>query len=455
MKKQILSMLLFCSIALGAFAEKTKVEVKIKDWRLAGCSMTVDGSIKYFDFNENLEGSLEFDLKEANYAYFDFYGSGVLMDFYLTPGKDLSITIHGSEEGFGVQNKMQWPVSIECEDGGINQYLLDYHTSVCKTHEAPFTNEEMAAGDEVLVKRLDELVEEYRKELKKTKLPKEFKKVHYEAIPYLVVKPLAYLKEYVKDAAPGDLYYNKLKSLLVEKEILFHSKDYNAFVNATTKSLGEWKSTSIVECTTKSIKLSASFKDKNIKNKLIASYAFPYFKKYGTDGTEEIQAIMRENLEAEDIEKLDKIVKDYAQISRGQASFKFEFKDIDGKLVSSDDFIGKYLLIDLWATWCGPCKKEIPFLEKLEHEYEGKDIQFVSISLDKPKNKEKWSKMVKEKNMGGIQLFANGDLKIAEFYKAFSIPRFVFIDKEGKIISMNTPKPSSVYIRPLLDKYLK
>ena len=55
----------------------------------------------------------------------------------------------------------------------------------------------------------------------------------------------------------------------------------------------------------------------------------------------------------------------------------------------------------MWATWCNPCKKEIPFLQKVEKQYHGKNIEFVSISVDQEKDHDTWKKMVADKNLSG------------------------------------------------------
>ena len=79
--------------------------------------------------------------------------------------------------------------------------------------------------------------------------------------------------------------------------------------------------------------------------------------------------------------------------SRTLPSPDFKGQDINGKTLSLKDFNGKYLYIDVWATWCGPCKKEIPFLKELEKKFEGKNITFLSLSTDQ--NKTDWENMVK------------------------------------------------------------
>lgn len=115
-----------------------------------------------------------------------------------------------------------------------------------------------------------------------------------------------------------------------------------------------------------------------------------------------------------------------------------------GGTSSLSDFKGKYIYVDVWATWCGPCKAEMPALKKIEETYHEKNIEFVSISVDALKDKEAWKEMIAEKEMGGVQLFATNSWK-SEFvteYRINGIPRFILIAPDGKIISPDAPRPS-------------
>ena len=136
----------------------------------------------------------------------------------------------------------------------------------------------------------------------------------------------------------------------------------------------------------------------------------------------------------------------------GEPAIDFNYPDIEGNKFSLASFKGKLVYVDVWATWCGPCKAEIPSLQKLETDYQGKDITFMSVSVDT--DKEAWEKMVADKELGGVQLWADGWSKITKDYAIFGIPRFMLFDTEGNVISTNAPRPSSEDIRELLDVHL-
>lgn len=120
------------------------------------------------------------------------------------------------------------------------------------------------------------------------------------------------------------------------------------------------------------------------------------------------------------------------------------------------DLKGKYVYIDVWATWCGPCIAEIPSLKKVEEDYNNKNIQFVSISIDVEKDYEKWKTMIAEKELGGIQLMAdnNWQSKFVQDYAINGIPRFILIDADGKIVSADAPRPSDPKLRTMLNNVL-
>ena len=136
----------------------------------------------------------------------------------------------------------------------------------------------------------------------------------------------------------------------------------------------------------------------------------------------------------------------------GEPAIDFNYPDIEGNEISLTSFKGDLVYVDVWATWCGPCKAEIPSLQKLETDYHGKDITFMSVSVDT--DKEAWEKMVAEKELGGVQLWADGWSKITKDYAIFGIPRFLLFDAKGNVISTNAPRPSSDEIRELLEANL-
>ena len=138
-------------------------------------------------------------------------------------------------------------------------------------------------------------------------------------------------------------------------------------------------------------------------------------------------------------------------------STTFDYENHKGGKTKLEDLRGKYVYIDVWATWCGPCRAEIPFLKKAEEKYHGKNIEFVSISVDVDKDHDKWVTFVKEKGLGGMQLFADKNWN-SEFMKSYninSIPRFILLDPKGNIVDSDAKRPSDPGLVEQFDKLLK
>lgn len=135
----------------------------------------------------------------------------------------------------------------------------------------------------------------------------------------------------------------------------------------------------------------------------------------------------------------------------------FVYENHKGGKTSLESMKGKYVYIDVWATWCGPCRAEIPFLKELEKSYHGKNIEFVSVSVDVEKDYEKWKTFVTEKALGGTQLYADKNWN-SDFIKAFginSIPRFILIDPKGVVIDADAARPSNPKLKTQLDGLVK
>lgn len=142
-------------------------------------------------------------------------------------------------------------------------------------------------------------------------------------------------------------------------------------------------------------------------------------------------------------------------LAKGSLSPKFsDYENHKGGKTSLDDLKGKYVYVDVWATWCGPCKNEIPFLKTVENKFHDKNIEFVSVSIDVQKDHDTWVKMVNDKELGGIQLFANNNWnsKFIKDYAISGIPRFILIDPEGNIVNANAPRPSNPKLIKLFEE---
>ena len=160
-------------------------------------------------------------------------------------------------------------------------------------------------------------------------------------------------------------------------------------------------------------------------------------------------------------ERFEENLKIYNSISKllpGVMATDFTMQDVNGKDVQFRSVIGqgKITYIDFWATWCGPCCAEIPYVEKLVEKYKNNPkIEFVSISLDNKLNK--WHEKLEKDKPQWCQYVIpdNFHSAFATEYNIRAIPRFMMFDAEGKIITINAERPSAENIEEVLNSYLK
>jgi peroxiredoxin len=119
----------------------------------------------------------------------------------------------------------------------------------------------------------------------------------------------------------------------------------------------------------------------------------------------------------------------------GKRAPEFSLKDIDGQSVKLEDFLGKSpILIDFWATWCVPCKEELPHLEDIYKEYKDKGLKFFAISEDSPRSMSKVKPYVKSKGFEATVLLDPDGSVLRKFFGSNTLPYTVIIDKDGKIV---------------------
>lgn len=249
---------------------------------------------------------------------------------------------------------------------------------------------------------------------------------------------IPFLKEYLTELT------NAYAARTLEKYNLsidfIKQKNVSQFIAA--EAISKFVSDTIIKSELFSEKLRIELPTNGLKNEAFVSYLYD-------NSTQSVRNTYTEKIERLRANKLPDL-----NAVRKKA-FDFLLQDSTGKDYRLADFKGKMLFIDFWASWCAPCKAQIPHQKELEKAYAGKDIVFASVSLDK--SKPAWLKAVRDEDLHGTILHAKGDFK-NEFPKAYgieSIPRYMLIDADGYIISDNMMKPENKKeIKGIIDEEL-
>ncbi len=276
---------------------------------------------------------------------------------------------------------------------------------------------------------------------------KELRNIHYGYLSKLITYEIYHSHFANKpDFKSSEGFLNDLKDIDYNIEEDFKSSsDYKLLV--TTHYNEKAKLMILKDSVDKDLaylKSAASSKNESIKNELLLSIA-----KFRISLTNDIEEFYNVFMAASTNEGNNKIITDrynkLMTVSKGRPSPQFvDYENYTGGTTSLDDLKGKYVYINVWTTWYAPCIAEIPFLKELKIKYHGKNIVFVSVSVDKVADHDKWEQMIKEKDMGGIQLFADkaGESDFVIEYFINNIPRYILIDPAGNIVNSNAPKPS-------------
>lgn len=150
-------------------------------------------------------------------------------------------------------------------------------------------------------------------------------------------------------------------------------------------------------------------------------------------------------------------VKSLKSTRAGMKAIDINFTDADGKPHKLSDFFGKVIYIDVWASWCGPCRKEIPHIARHYTEYyKGNDkVMFLSISVDEDENA--WKKAMEKDKPLYSQFRASGEdhQALTDAYGIGGIPRFMVINADGTIYNADAFRPSDEDFRKKLDAAIK
>ena len=141
----------------------------------------------------------------------------------------------------------------------------------------------------------------------------------------------------------------------------------------------------------------------------------------------------------------------YKTLKKIKTIYDVSLTNPEGTKTSFSEFKGSFILLDFWASWCKPCIKNAPYLEKLITEMKDKPIKVISVSIDD--GFDTWKKSIKKYKFPGIQLFDEKGL-LSTFYKVLWVPRYVIINPDGTVVNMDAPQSINPQLNVVLSDLL-
>lgn len=372
-------------------------------------------------------------------GYAVLYGPRSVNYFYLIPGGRQSINKYSDGH-------------LEFEGDGkiINEYLNGGFLSML--------NLKYEQSEEAFLKEWKLLPDRFQTHLDSLPLPEEFKRLerkrlYYQVCNMLQAYPLYHARKLnINKYFPKENYYRQVEKTMREDKEAYELWEYRQVFKNGIRILAEkFTENKPLEQLRYALRyIQDSVRDSRLSDYLVHTFIYGHIGKFGAKGVEEFLPVYKEKVndfgrKAE----FAKIYQKYLHLAKGEKAPDFMLPDINGKRISLSCLSGKYVYIDVWATWCIPCRRELPLLQQLEERYRGKQIHFVGISIDD--DEVAWKRKVKADNLGIIQLHADKNSTFRNDYHISLIPRFILIDPEGKIVDVKMSRPSEAKTIEFLD----
>lgn len=402
-------------------------------------SIWVNDSVYSFPLDENDSFSGNIYLKGNAYATLLPYS----LNLYLSPGEDLELYVNA----LNVSGSLYFRGSLSA----VNTYLKEQEVAVF------FDKDYYSLSEEVFIKKMQDMIDEKTKLLEAKNFDKSFTDLEKQRIRYSVAERVAFYPMYQKRMGevykPGKAFTDFLSSFTINNEELFGAKDFRRFLlnyvyfqGSRNYTTGENFSVGITDY------ILSTVSNPVIKDFLLSEVLYRYiWENNGLAGAEYLLSVFRrECSDPSKMSYIEELVEHWSKLSPGRVAPDFHVKLASGQVKTLADYKGSYLYITVWATWCVPCKSELPYIDLLMKEYLGKNIQFMTIAIDGVTNEGHWKSFLANSPNAEIHAMADAENQFNEDYMVISVPRFILIDPKGKIVNSNAPRPSG-QIRQFFD----
>lgn len=392
------------------------------------------------------EGSAVLNLSGVDAAYVVLYHGREYIRLYVEGGDEAALTFDGGN--------MSLSYALEGGKAAAAKYLNTVKLIPLPDEDYALPFEEyrtrLAAKEKDAVKLLD---------AKNLSGEGNFKKIEAARIRYaygsaLLMYPVGHMIMSGTPAfEPDQTYYDFIATYVVEDKSLVALDEYREFVAEAMHVLDEYNRnvTEIYPKTVAQMKYAADrLKDPEVKAVIMHHIATRYVDNFGVKDIDELKNLYYTYVTDPALLAAYEAKCGRWDLSRpGRRSPDFTATDLEGKTWTLADFRGRYVYIDMWATWCAPCRQELPYLKQLEAQFADAQITFLGLSIDS--DKAKWEKMASSGDLTGTQLYLGTKSSFQEAYRIEGIPRFILLDKNGVIISNDMSRPSDPETAETLD----
>lgn len=442
MKNRILSLFLFLLAAVNMHAaEGITVRFDVKNPVLSNVVLVYHMSVNEFPLTDG-KATVQLDGMDALYANV-YYGEKT-KNIYLQKGDDLTISFDANDfdNTFAVK--------------GGNEKAIDYLNKIQLTglfnYIQPWS--EFKATVDKKITSMKRLLKARKFAADDKFLKMEEGRITYFYANAFLMYPVShtYLTQDTTLVLGKD-YYDTLRQYVKEDDDLADNDEYRNYMIETAHVFDE-AGKNIRQLYPKVLAemsyIGENTKSDKVRESLIHFLAFTYVEGNGVENITDLQNLYYTYVTSPRLNDIfKKACAKWDKAAVGRPSPMFKGVDVNGKEMTLRDFRGKYIYIDMWATWCGPCQKELPFLKKLEEKFKGRNIVFVGLSIDQ--DKAKWAARVKSGALSGTQLHIGKGSKFQSDYRISGIPRFILLDPNGRIVNPDMTRPSSEDTEKILN----